>query len=100
MYTRQMQFNEIPDGFVFSHDDVTVAIGVRDQGEFLLYHNNTLIPFANAMSAFVHLRSIYEPGQPKQSTLDLFEKPARAIDNMSKYKNNAILAQLEYDEQT
>ena len=86
-----LKFNETPDGYIFSLDNKHLAVGVYEQGGFHLLHNDQLQTYSNAMQAFSHLRSIYEPSTPQPSTMELFLKPARAIDNMSKFKYNEIL---------
>ena len=84
-------FNDTPDGFVFNLHDKPLAIGIHENGTFNLLHQDTVNTFENAMQAFSHLRSIYNPREVKQSTIDLFTKPSRAIDNMSKYRDNPNL---------
>lgn len=88
---QMLKFNETPDGYIFSLDNKHLAVGVYEQGGFHLLHNDQLQTYSNAMQAFSHLRSIYEPSTPQPSTMELFLKPARAIDNMSKFKYNEIL---------
>lgn len=90
-------FSETPDGYVFSMNNEALAVGVHESGVFHLLHQDKVVDFSNAMQAFVHLRSIYEPKEVKQSTMDLFTTPARAVDNMSKYKGNAVLADMPKD---
>lgn len=87
-------FTETPDGYVFTMNNEALAVGVRENGTFHLLHADKLIDFSNAMQAFVHLRSIYEPMDVKESTMELFTKPSRPIDNMSKYMDNAVLSNI------
>lgn len=86
-----IQFNETKDGYVFFNGEQTLAIGVYEQAQFYLLHKEDMLPFGNAMQAFVHLRSIYEPSEPSPKTVELFTKPSRPIDNMSKWKSNPVL---------
>jgi hypothetical protein len=84
-------FIETKDGFVFSQREKLLAVGVYEQERFHLLHEDKVVAFGNAMQAFTHLRSIYEPGKVSAKTLEVFTKPARAIDNMSKFKDNEVL---------
>ena len=86
-----IQFNETKDGYVFFDSDQTLAIGVYECAQFLLLHKEEVLPFGNAMQAFAHLRSIYEPFEPSPRTVELFTTPSRPIDNMSRWKNNPAL---------
>ena len=83
--------DETKDGYLFSLREVPLAMGVYEDDAFCLLHNDDVLPFGNAMQAFVHLRALYEPSVPSPKTMELFTKPARAIDNMSKWTNNPIL---------
>ena len=83
--------DETKDGYLFSLREVPLAMGVYEDDAFCLLHNNDVLPFGNAMQAFVHLRALYEPSVPSPKTMELFTKPARAIDNMSKWINNPVL---------
>ena len=86
-----LKFNETPDGYIFSLNNKHLAVGVYEQGVFHLLHDDKLVSYNNAMQAFSHLRSIYEPFVASPKTLELLNTPARAIDNMSKFKYNEIL---------
>lgn len=86
-----IKFTETSDGYVFTNGDTACAIGVYEKDAFYLLHKEKMLPFGNAMQAFSHLRSIYEPKEPSEQTKLLFTTPARAIDNMSKYKDNVVL---------
>ena len=86
-----LKFNETPDGYIFSLDNKHLAVGVYEQGVFHLLHDDKLLTYSNAMQAFSHLRSIYEPSVPSPKTMELFLTPSRPIDNMSKYRDNVIL---------
>lgn len=86
-----IQFNETKDGYVFFNGEQTLAMGVYEQTQFLLLHKEDVLPFSNAMQAFVHLRSVYEPSEPSPKTVELFTNPSRPIDNMSKWKSNPVL---------
>jgi hypothetical protein len=87
-----IKFQETKDGYVFSQNDKVLAVGVYEQGEFHLLHDDKLLNFDNAMTAFSYLRRAYEPDIPVSAkTLELFNTPSRAIDNMSKFKYNEIL---------
>jgi hypothetical protein len=86
-----LKFNETPDGYIFSLDNKHLAVGVYEQGVFHLLHDDQLVTYSNAMQAFSHLRSIYEPSVASPKTMELFLTPSRPIDNMSKYRDNVIL---------
>lgn len=86
-----IKFKETPDGYVFSLNNKHLAVGAYEQGCFHLLHEDELLSYSNAMQAFSHLRSIYEPSTPRPETMELLLTPARAIDNMSKFKYNEIL---------
>jgi hypothetical protein len=86
-----LKFNETPDGYIFSLNNKHLAVGVYEQGVFHLLHDDKLVPYGNAMQAFSHLRSIYEPSVPSPKTMELFLTPSRPVDNMSKYRDNVIL---------
>lgn len=92
-----IKFTETNDGYVFTIDNEALAIGIHEQGQFHLLHKDTMVSFGNAMQAFCHLRSIYEPSVASPKTLEMFNTPARAIDNMSKYSDNAILKDMPID---
>lgn len=92
MYTGCMiNFVKTEDGYVFSQDTNEIAIGSYDNGNFCLIFNDDIVTFSNAMQAYCHLRSTLEPGVAKPETLELINTPARAIDNLSKYRYNEIL---------
>jgi len=59
--------------------------------------NGELKIFANAMQAFSYLRSIHEPTRVSPETVAVFETPARAVDNLSKYKGNLVLKEVTKD---
>lgn len=86
-----MKFSLIDDGYLFLNGDDAVALGVYEQGVFCLAHGDKTSTFSNAMEAFSHLRSIYEPSVASPKTMELFLTPSRPIDNMSKYRDNVIL---------
>jgi hypothetical protein len=87
-----IKFQETKDGYVFSRGTNVLAVGVYEEGAFHLLHDDKLLNFNNAMMAFCYLRNAYEPDTPvKPETLALINTPARAIDNMSKFKYNEIL---------
>ncbi len=86
-----LKFNETPDGYIFSLDNKHLAVGVYEQGAFHLLHNDQLVAYSNAMQAFSHLRSIYEPSVASPKTMEMFLTPSRPIDNMSKFKYNEVL---------
>lgn len=87
-------FTETKDGYVFSMNSEALAVGVYEDSEFHLLHRDNVVTFGNAMQAFVHLRSVYEKRDVKQSTMELFTTPSRPIDNMSKYRDNSLLANM------
>lgn len=89
-----MKHYETKDGYVFANNDQTVAIGAYENGEFCLFYKDEFLPFNNAMQAFVHLRSIYEPGEASPQTMKLFTTPSRPIDNMSKWLNHSSLVDM------
>ena len=82
---------EIKDGYAFFDKEQKIAEGVFDDNQFHLLYGEQLLAFNNAMQAMVHLRSLYEPKEVSPKTLELFTKPARLIDNMSRWKNNPAL---------
>ena len=85
-------FSNTQDGCIFHNNGQTIAFGVYEDSGFHLVHHDNMVTFANAMQAFSHLRSVYDPLPPvSQLTIDLFTKPARAVDNMAKFKYNEIL---------
>lgn len=87
-----IKFQETKDGYVFSQNSKVLAVGVYEQGAFHLLHDEKLLNFSNAMMAFTYLRRAHEPDIPVSAkTLELLNTPARAIDNMSKFKYNEIL---------
>ena len=86
-----IKFTETKDGYVFSQHDKLLAVGVFEQQMFHLLHKDKVIAFSNAMQAFTHLRSVYEPKEVSAKTLEVFTKPARSIDNMSRFKDNQVL---------
>ena len=86
-----IKFTETKDGFVFNSNDEVVAVGVYESSGFHLLHAEKVTTFSNPMQAFVHLRSIYNPSEPSAKTLAVFTTPARAIDNMSKFRDNVVL---------
>lgn len=86
-----IKFTETKDGYVFSQNNQMLAVGVYEQEKFHLLHKDNVVAFSNAMQAFTHLRSIYEPGEVSAKTLEVFTKPARSIDNMSRFKDNQVL---------
>ena len=84
-------FTPTNDGYIFSHKNDTLAIGMYENGSFHLFHQDEVLSFGNAIQAFSHLGSIYEPSVASPQTMELFTKPARPIDNMSKWNNNSVL---------
>ena len=86
-----IKFNETPGGYIFTRGAESLAMGLYDKDGFQLLHENNILTFSNAMQAFSHLRSIYEPFVPSPKTMEMFLTPSRAIDNLSKYKYNEIL---------
>lgn len=82
---------ETVDGYVFTLNEQALAIGVRENGMFHLLHKDNVNMFGNAMQAFTHLRSIYEPSEPSPRTVELFTLPSRPIDNMSKWNSHSVL---------
>ncbi len=83
-----IKFIETKDGYDFVQDTINIAVGAYDQGGFQLFHKNDIRSFNNAMEAFSHLRSIYEPATASPKTMEMFLTPSRPIDNMSKMRNN------------
>jgi hypothetical protein len=88
---RMITFNETKDGYIFSHNNDVLALGMYENNAFHLFHQEKVIAFSNAMQAYCHLNSIYKPGVPSPQTMELFTKPSRPIDNMSKWMNNPVL---------
>lgn len=93
-----IKFQETKDGYIFSKDDQHLAIGIYESGSFHLLHNDKMLSFSNAMLAFSYLGNIYEPRQPKAKTLEMFTTPSRAIDNMSRFKDNPHLKGITKEE--
>jgi len=93
-----IKFQETKDGYIFSKNDQHLAIGIYERGAFHLLHNDKLLNFSNAMMAYSYLGNVYEPRQPKAQTLEVFTKPARAIDNLSKFKDNPHLKGITKEE--
>ncbi len=84
-------FDQTEDGYVFIKNSEAIAVGVYENSNFCLFHKDDLSIFDNSMQAYVHLRSIYEPKVARPDVLALFTTPSRAIDNMSKFKDNEYL---------
>jgi hypothetical protein len=86
-------FNDLHNGdYIFLNDGEPVAIGTREQDGFHLLHQDQMISFANAMQAYSHVRSIYEPFVVSPGTMELFNTPAPGqVDKLSKYKDNPSL---------
>lgn len=93
-----IKFQETKDGYIFSKDDQHLAIGIYESGSFHLLHDDKMLCFSNAMLAFSYLGNIYEPRQPKAKTLEMFTTPSRAIDNMSRFKDNHHLKGITKEE--
>ena len=91
-YSEHMiKFTETNDGYIFNHNNDILAIGMYENGSFHLFHQEKVLSFDNAIQAFSHLGSIYEPKVASPKTMELFTKPSRPIDNMSKWMNNPVL---------
>ena len=88
---RMITFIETKDGYIFSYKNDTLAIGMYENGSFHLFHQEQVTSFGNAVQAFSHLNSIYKPSVASPATMELFTKPSRPIDNMSKWMNNPVL---------
>jgi len=88
-------FTRTDDGYIFNNNTDPLAIGVVEDGNFHLLHKDKIIKFGNAMQAFVHLRSVYEPREASAQTLELFTKPSHPLDNMSKWLNNPVLKDID-----
>ena len=86
-----IKFTETNDGYIFNHNNEVLAIGMYENNAFHLFHEEIVTSFSNAMQAYCHLNSIYAPGIASQETMELFTKPSRPIDNMSKWINNPVL---------
>lgn len=86
-----IKFTETKDGYIFNRNDQLLAVGVYESDNFHLLHEDKVVSFANAMQAFVHLRSVYDPSVPSIKTMEVFTTPARAIDNLSQFKDNSVL---------
>lgn len=87
-----------PQEVMFFFNNKSIAIGEYTGEEFvLLQDEGPTKSFTNAMQAFSFLKSIYSPSIASRETMDLIEKPSRPIDNLSKYKQNNILAGLGAD---
>ena len=77
--------------YCFRDNNKEIAIGMYENGQFLLLHENKTILHRNAMQAFVQLRTIYDPIIPTPKTMLVFDTPSRTIGNMSKFNDNPIL---------
>lgn len=88
-----------PKEVLFFKRERSIAIGEYTDDTFVLLEdgNGELKSFANAMQAFSYLRSIHEQTIVSPETLTVFNTPARAIDNLSKYKGNLALAEVTKD---
>ena len=88
-----------PSEVLFFKRDRSIAIGEYTDESFVLLEdgNGELKSFANAMQAFSYLRSIHEPTRASPKTVAVFETPARAVDNLSKYKGNLALKEITKD---
>lgn len=92
MYNGLMiKFTTTEDGYIFLQNSTEVAIGSYSTGNFHLIFGDDVLTFSNAMQAYTHLRSTLEPSIVSAETLRLINTPARAIDNLSKYKYNSAL---------
>jgi hypothetical protein len=89
-----LTFTETPDGYIFTNSEQALALGIYENGKFMLLHNDKMLAFSNAISAFSHLRSLYEPKEVSSKTMKMFLTPSRPIDNMSKYRDNINLANM------
>lgn len=82
-----------PNEVSFFCGEQYVAHGEYQDGEFVLLVGDDLKSFSNAIQAFCYLRSLHEVKTPvSQEIIDLVEKPARALDNMAKYKSASFLS--------
>lgn len=88
-------FTQTNDGYIFNHGTIPLAIGVMEEGDFHLLHKDKMIKFGNAMQAFIHLRSVYEPREASAQTLEMFNKPSHPLDNMSKWLINPVLKDID-----
>ena len=86
-----IKFTETKDGYIFNQNDKLLAVGVYENDNFHLLYEENVVSFANAMQAFVHLRSVYEPSVPSAKTMEVFTSPSRPIDNLSRFKDNSVL---------
>jgi len=92
VYNSQMiTFSPTPDGFVFTNSEGAIALGVQESEGFFLVHKENMTKFNNAMQAYVHLRSIYEPKIASPRIMEVFTKPSRPVDNMGRFKDNPNL---------
>lgn len=94
------KFNQTnPNEVLFFKQDRSIAIGEYSDGAFIMLEDGTgeLKSFTNAMQAFIYLRSIHEPAKASPKTIAIFETPARASDNLSKYKGNLSLKEVTKD---
>lgn len=86
-----LQFHENDNAFTFIRNEHAIAIGEYSEEGFVLLYDEQIHTFSNAMQAFTHLRSTIEPFTPSPNTMRMFTTPSRAVDNMSKYRDNEIL---------
>lgn len=88
-----------PNEVLFFKQERSVAIGEYTDDAFVLLEdgNGELKSFANAMQAFSYLRSVHERTIVSEKTLAIFNTPAPAVGNLSKYKGNLALAEVTKD---
>jgi len=88
-----------PSEVLFFKRDRSIAIGEYTDESFVLFEDGAgeLKSFANAMQAFSYLRSIHEPTRVSPETVAVFETPARASDNLLKYKGSIALKEVTKD---
>lgn len=87
-------FTPTPDGFVFTDSNGAIALGVQESDGFFLVHKENMTKFGNAMQAFIHLKSIYEPRVASPEIMEVFTKPSRPVDNMGRFKDNPNLTNI------
>lgn len=88
-----------PNEVLFLNQDTSIAIGEYSGGAFIMLEDGAgdIRSFTNAMQAYIYLRSIHEPTKASPNTIAIFDTPARASHNLSKYKGNLALNEVTKD---
>lgn len=97
IYHRFNQDN--PNEVSFYKEGISIAIGEYDQEHFHLLEDGAdeIKQFSNAMQAFSYLRTQHDTLFASPQTLELISKPARLVDNLSKFKYHKNLENIDKD---